>query len=57
MDDKGAEVDQELDELDDDEVFDVEYEKFQQDLENTMKELTDRQRKMMTRSSVNSKKV
>ena len=47
LDDKVAEVDQELDDLDDDEAFDVEYEKFQQDLENTMKELTERQRKMM----------
>ena len=47
LDDKVAEIDQELDDLDDDEAFDVEYEKFQQDLENTMKELTDRQRKMM----------
>ena len=47
LDDKVAEVDQELDDLDDDEAFNVEYEKFQQDLENTMKELTDRQRKMM----------
>ena len=47
LDDKVAEVDQELDDLDDDEAFEAEYEKFQQDMENTMKELTERQRKMM----------
>jgi hypothetical protein len=47
IDDKVAEMDQELDELDDDEAFETEYEKFQQDVENTMKELNDRQRKMM----------
>lgn len=47
VDDKVAEIDQELDDLDDDEAFEAEYEKFQQDMENTMKELTERQRKMM----------
>ena len=47
LDDKVAEMDQELDDLDDDEAFDVEYEKFQQDVESTMKQLTERQRKMM----------
>lgn len=47
LDDKVAEMDQELDDLDDDEAFESEYEKFQQDVENTMKELNERQRKMM----------
>lgn len=47
IDDKVAEKEQELDDLDDDEAFEAEYEKFQQDLEKTMKELTERQRKMM----------
>ena len=47
IDDKVTEKEQELDDLDDDEAFEAEYEKFQQDLEKTMKELTERQRKMM----------
>jgi hypothetical protein len=47
IDDKVTEKEQELDDLDDDEAFEAEYDKFQQDLENTMKELTERQRKMM----------
>ena len=47
LDDKVAEVDQELDELDDDEAFETEYEKFQKEAEETMKGLADRQRKMM----------
>jgi hypothetical protein len=47
IEDKVAEVDQELDELDDDEAFEAEYEKFQKEAEETMKGLADRQRKMM----------
>ena len=47
LDDKVAEVDQELDELDDDEAFEAEYEKFNKEAEATMKDLADRQRKMM----------
>jgi len=47
IDDKIAEKDEELDDLDDDEAFEYEYDKFQKELETTMKELNDRQRKMM----------
>lgn len=53
VDDKIAEVDQELDGLDDDEAFEYEYDRFQQDLEKTMKDLTDRQRKMMEKKFAN----
>ena len=47
IEDKVSEKEEELDDLDDDEAFESEYEKFQQEAEETMKGLADRQRKMM----------
>ena len=47
IEDKVAEKEEELDDLDDDEAFESEYEKFQQEAEETMRGLADRQRKMM----------
>ena len=47
IDDKMDEIDKELDDLDDDEAFETEYERFTQEAEATMKDLAGRQRKIM----------